>query len=120
YWIDFLDVPLVQHLEAMFFDKQPGTEALSGDRRSEDVLRHPVHDLLQEAVGDVKIPCAQMPTMGVTAFALAQGEAREIRRSTASSIYALMEGRATIRIEGTDINTTVEKGDVVALPCWNQ
>ncbi len=118
YWITFLDVPLLQHMEAMFFEAHPdrfetiaGRPAASPFRiRSGEVLAdHPECERVTIAAGEI-------PAIGLELLRLGS-QARSARpRSTASSLYALIAG--AVRITQGVWEATLSPGDLVAMPAW--
>jgi gentisate 1,2-dioxygenase len=120
YWIDFLDVPFVQHLEAMFFEREPGTISLPAQRLfTIDELRMDARKRAREGDSEVSIPCEGMPTIGVGTIRLRADERRNWPRSTASSLYAVVEGEVRVKLEGGQFATQLAHGDVIVVPCWN-
>src|SRR5437660_2482587 len=74
YWIDFLDVPFVQHSEAMFFEPHPaGFEQITGNGPSP--YRIPAREALTAAGDDKAIEIARgvMPTIGLCLMHLPAG-----------------------------------------------
>jgi gentisate 1,2-dioxygenase len=119
FWIDFLDVPFVQHIEAMFFEHHP--DAFEQPTRSEP--GSPFRIPLAEAVGsgpgfaEVEIGEGAMPTIGLFAQRLPTGVAGPRVKSTANSIYALVAGRVSVAIEG-QAGAVLGRGDVMTVPLW--
>ncbi len=125
YWIDFLDVPLVQHLEAMFFERA-GADALStADEPDAAALtarfRFPTAEMVSGASATQQaIPGDAMPTIGMTVLRVNADAAREFGKSTANSIYAVIDGAVTFDLESGGFRETLGAGDVIAVPCWHQ
>jgi gentisate 1,2-dioxygenase len=119
YWIDFLDVPFVQHSEAMFFEPNPaGFEQVT--RNAPSAFRIPA----REALGPgndakvVEIAKGMLPTIGLHLLRLPSGTHRDVPKTTVNHLYSVISGTARIKIEdGTDERLAV--GDVITVPCWH-
>lgn len=124
YWIDFLDVPLMHFMEAMFFESYP-----DGIERADKIDGS---SPFRFAFADVKARLAQAPssdgwsavelgpprldTIGLFVERLEAGAVRDAGRTTANSIYAVVEGAGVSTIDGTEFHWA--RGDVIALPAW--
>jgi gentisate 1,2-dioxygenase len=139
YWLDFLDAPLVQLLEPMFFEVA-GEEA--PDDESAEVLpeiaaaasatpgnsfvftREDTLRRLGGAKPDPTGPFATQIELGHPALAttalymmkLAPGARTAPYRTTANNIYAVVEGTGTTTVDGERFEW--RRGDVVAAPAW--
>ncbi len=135
YWLDFLDAPLVQLLEPMFFEVEEEEDNLSGERASapavaattdspfvfthKETLRR-----LADAQPDPAGPFATQIELGHPALAttalymmkLAPGVATAPYRTTANNIYAVVQGSGTTTIDGERFHW--RRGDVMAAPAW--
>jgi gentisate 1,2-dioxygenase len=119
YWIDFLDVPFVQHAEAMFFEANPaGFEEVT--REAPPSYRIPSRDALGPGTDAKTIEIAKdaLPTIGLHLMRLPKGARHETRKTTVNHLYAVIEGRAHIAVEG-GMSETLAVGDVVTVPCWH-
>jgi gentisate 1,2-dioxygenase len=119
YWIDFLDVPYVQHIEAMFFEQNPaGFEQVT--RNAPSHYRIPA----REALGPgsdfkiVEIAKDVMPTIGLSLIRLPSGKRHAVARTTVNNLYSVISGEAEIHVEG-DMNVSLAVGDVITVPCWH-
>jgi gentisate 1,2-dioxygenase len=124
YWIDFLDVPLVHFLESMFFEQYP--------ERIEEAQRIDAASSFRFAFADTKsqleastaaegyctltLGPPQMDTIGLIVERLEAGARHAAGRTTAHSIYAVMDGRGNSNIDGTCFDWA--RGDVFAVPAW--
>jgi len=119
YWIDFLDVPFVQHSEAMFFEPNPaGFEKVT--RNGPSPHRIPARAALGPGndAKDVEIAKGALPTIGLHLMRLPSGTRRELPKTTVNNLYSVISGKARIEIEGgTDESLAV--GDVITVPCWH-
>ncbi len=120
YWIDFLDVPFVQHTEAMFFETNPvGFEAVT--RQAPPFYRIPARDALGAGTGvrTVEIAKDALPTIGLHLMRLPAGARHEMPKTTVNNLYSAISGSARIAIEG-GMNEVLDVGDVVTVPCWHR
>jgi gentisate 1,2-dioxygenase len=138
YWLDFLDAPLVQLLEPMFFeaveDKETSADAPAGEPRPAlasattdspfvftlaDTLRR-----LGEAKPEPRGPFATQIELGHPALAttalymmkLDPGIPTAPYRTTANNIYAVVRGEGASDIDGQRFQWG--RGDVIAAPAW--
>jgi gentisate 1,2-dioxygenase len=119
YWIDFLDVPFVQHAEAMFFEHHPaGLETVT--RTGPTPMRFPAGEPLgpgREAK-IAEIARDVMPTFGLHLVRLPAGAKAEVAKTTTNHIYAVVSGSVHVTADG--IAETLGAGDVIAMPCWHE
>jgi gentisate 1,2-dioxygenase len=119
YWIDFLDVPFVQHSEAMFFEPNPaGFEEVK--RNGPSPFRIPARDALGPGKDAkvVEIAKGALPTIGLHLLRLPAGARREVAKTTVNHLYSVISGKAQIEIEG-GTNESLAVGDVITVPCWH-
>src|SRR5712692_2336689 len=119
YWIDFLDVPFVQHSEAMFFEPNPsGFEAIT--RNGPSPLRIPAREALGPGndAKTVEIAKNALPTIGLDLMRLPSGTRREVAKTTINHLYSVIAGKVRVKIEGGS-NESLGVGDVIAVPCWH-
>ncbi|RUN76520.1 cupin domain-containing protein [Sphingomonas sp. TF3] len=120
FWIDFLDVPLVQNLENMYFEHHEDTLQAVESSDPESPLRFHGAALAENvrAQGDVAFGQAQMPTIGLHAICLAAGERQDPVARIDNNIYAVTAGEITVEVAplGT---VTMTRGDVVVVPSWH-
>ena len=126
YWIDFLDVPLVQLLEPMFFDAYPEDDEPASKDVTESALLFPwstiesrVKNAPLEATGRYGRQITlehPMRTFGLNVMAIAGGKPTETVHTTANNIYAVIEGSGTSDIDGTQMSW--KRGDVFVAPAW--
>jgi gentisate 1,2-dioxygenase len=120
YWIDFLDVPLVQLSEAMFFEPYPDGDLEPIRATGATRLRIPARDVLgpgREA-RTVEIARDSMPTIGLHLIRQPAGGRLNVGKTTANTLYAVIEGSARVNVEGGAAQT-LGPGDVIAIPCWH-
>jgi len=126
YWIDFLDAPLVHFLEPMFFEPFPGGAQESDqtvDERSP--MRFPIAKTRERleaqaesspGVREVRLGPPHLDTMALDVLRLDAGAATAATRSTASAIFAVIEGRGTARVAEREFEW--RRGDVFVAPAW--
>lgn len=124
-WVDYLDVPLVQLLEPMFFEEHP------------DRIQRPVVTasdspyIFSFATTQVRLaktaPTAQfgrsielgapaLDTLGLHMMALDAGQATAPLLTTSNNVYTVVQGSGTSTVDGESI--AWERGDVIAVPAW--
>jgi gentisate 1,2-dioxygenase len=126
-WIDFLDVPLVQLLDPMFFERYPDDWQQSRTETRESPLLFPYEQttsLLDETPVDsagyfgrrVKLGEPALPTVGLYMHRLDPGMATRPFKSSANYQYCIVEGSGTTWINGKAFDWA--RGDVIVAPCW--
>ena len=145
YWIDFLDVPLVQILEPMFFERHPehfepeghdtlevpeyvrekgseeGTSAAEGTwafprQQTEERLRSAKPDPSGRFGAQIELGHPAMDTISLWMMRLAPNTKTAPYRTTANNIYAVVRGQGATVIDGRRF--AWERGDVIAVPTW--
>jgi gentisate 1,2-dioxygenase len=119
YWIDFLDVPFVQHSEAMFFEPNPaGFEKIT--HTGPTPLRIPAREALGAGTGAKTVEIAKnaLPTIGLHLLRLPSGARRDTPKTTVNHLYSVISGKARVAIEG-GADESLSVGDVVTVPCWH-
>lgn len=131
YWLDFLDAPLVQLLEPMFFeplDEDATHEAFEKAPPTKDSLfvftLADTERRLDAAAPTPEGPfgtCIDLghPALDTIALAMMRLKAN-VRtapyRTTANNIYAVVRGTGTTTIDGARF--AWKRGDVIAAPAW--
>lgn len=136
YWLDFLDVPLVQMLEPMFFEaaegeKGPGMAEGSGQApvhatkdspfvfTLRDTLRR-LADAKPEPGGpfgtQIELGHPALATMALYMMRLGPGVRTAPYRTTANNIYAVVQGEGASTVDGERFDW--RRGDVIAAPAW--
>ena len=128
YWFDGLDVPLVHLLEPMFFEEHPdGWEKVEVVTETSP-MRFSASDIakrLDKAPKDpqgfngrrVRLEAPTMPTIALFVARFETGEATRRCRSTANTIFNVIEGSGVSKIGGETF--AWEKGDTFCAPCWS-
>jgi gentisate 1,2-dioxygenase len=132
YWLDFLDVPLVQLLEPMFFEpaeEENGAAADSApmpataDSPFVFTLRTTLHALGQAKTQPdgpfgthVELGHPALATTALYMMRLAPGVRTAPYRATANNIYAVVQGEGVSAVDGERFEW--QRGDVIAAPAW--
>lgn len=127
YWIDFLDVPYVQHVGAMFFEPHP----LTYEPVARSELSSPMRISTTKPTGPQpqsssvrSIAVGLLPTIGLDLVALVRGHPLRYPKTTANAIYAVVDGECVVTVEsagedeGVSGRYPLHRGDVLALPTW--
>lgn len=125
YWIDFLDVPLVQLLEPMFYEEHPqGFQPVNVEAETH-AFRFPTVDVrprladqpMLDGVKRFTIDTqAHIATVEISYLSPEPGRAVPFVKDTASRILAVTKGSGQGRIGKLDIHW--QRGDVIAVPSW--
>jgi gentisate 1,2-dioxygenase len=131
YWLDFLDVPLVQMLEPMFFEpaeEEKTHEAFEGAPPTKDSpFVFTLTDTLKrldaaaaEPAGPfgthVELGNPALDTIGLHMMRLAPHVKTAPYRTTANNVYAIVKGTGATTIDGERFDWS--RGDVLAAPAW--
>jgi gentisate 1,2-dioxygenase len=131
YWLDFLDVPLVQLLEPMFFEpaeEDKTHEAFETAPPTKDSpFVFPIGETLkrldaatQEPAGrfatHVELGNPAMDTIGLHMMRLTPKIKTAPYRTTANNIYAAVKGTGATTVDGERFEWS--RGDVIAAPAW--
>ena len=133
YWLDVLDVPLVQLLEPMFFEPHPE------EFEKETVVRNasPMHFAWAEterrlaeagkaangkpaeiALGEAGAGTSAMDTMALSMIELKAGQATAPRKVMANSVFGVAKGSGSTDAAGTKLSWS--RGDVIVVPAWHE
>lgn len=126
YWIDFLDAPLVQFLEPMFFNIHPDGVQQADAVDKQSIMRFAYTDykpaLLRQAehqpgVRRLQLGPERVPTFDRVAYHLSAGKEWKVPRSTASQIFTVIEGGGKSSVAGREFEW--RRGDMFVIPSWN-
>jgi gentisate 1,2-dioxygenase len=128
YWLDVLDVPLVQLLEPMFFEPHPD------DFEKESVVPNasPMHfswadteRRLTEAAktanghpAEIALGDPALETMALSMIGLKTGQATPPRKVMANSVFGVAKGSGTTEVDGAKLSWN--RGDVIVVPAWRE
>jgi gentisate 1,2-dioxygenase len=132
YWLDFLDAPLVQLLEPMFFEHfeeegHAAFESAPAAPTTDSPFVFTLKDTLKrlgEARPDpagpfgtqIELGAPALDTTALYMMRLAPGTRTASHRTTASNIFAVVRGNGTTTIDGERF--AWKRGDVIAAPAW--
>jgi len=128
YWIDYLDVPLVQLLDPMFFELHPEGFENNAPRVENSQLIFPwaqTKQRLDKGSPDpsgrygiqVELGSPALNTIGLYMMRLPRASSTAPYRTTASSIYSVVEGEGETVIDKETIFRW-QRGDVFVVPSW--
>jgi gentisate 1,2-dioxygenase len=134
YWLDFLDAPLVQLLEPMFFEplEEDGHAAFEGEPAApttdspfvftwKDTLAR-LDAASPEPTGpfgtQIELGAPALDTTALYMMRLSPGQRTATHRTTASNIFAVARGTGTTTIDTERFEW--KRGDVIAAPAWRQ
>lgn len=125
-WIDFLDVPMVHFLDgAMFFERYAGGIEQTDVVDAASPMRFPYEanmarlDAAKEIrAGEktIELGPPRLDTLGLHISRIEPGHKLSSPRTTASSVYAVIDGRGRSDIDGTSFEWG--RGDVFVVPAW--
>jgi gentisate 1,2-dioxygenase len=127
YWLDFLDVPLVQLLGPMFFERNPEEFEKKQELVEDSSLMfswRAIEPKLTQAPTDangvfgkqIELGRPAMETIALHMMLLPPNQEMKPYQTTANTIYAVVKGSGTTIAEGTSFEW--ERGDVIAIPSW--
>jgi gentisate 1,2-dioxygenase len=130
YWLDFLDVPLVQLLEPMFFEpaeEESGEESGDAAPTKDSAFVFALADTLKrldaataEPAGPfathVELGNPAMETIGLHMMRLSPRITTAATQTTANNIYAVVKGNGSTTVDGERFEWN--RGDVIAAPAW--
>jgi gentisate 1,2-dioxygenase len=128
YWFDGLDVPLTHLLEPMFFQEHPQKHAKIESVVETSPFRFKRADIarkLDAARADnegfhgprITLDAPSMPPIGLTVERLPSGQKTRAYRSTANTIFHVMEGAGESTVG--DQRFSWKRGDTFVAPGWN-
>jgi gentisate 1,2-dioxygenase len=143
-WFDILDVPLMVHLNGLFFDFDyedapgAGKRRVQTPRKTVDAASGPQtyffpwaatraalekrrtqfdpHDAVSYRIVDPATGGAVMPTMDMSAHLLPRGERTQDSRTSANTIVLVMEGSGYTQVEERRLDW--KTNDVLCIPNW--
>ena len=131
YWLDVLDVPLVQLLDPMFFEPHPEefeTEIVVPNASPMCFPWAQTQNRLDEAgggangqVAEIKLGDPGTPaldTMALSMLRLKPGQATPPRKVMANSVLGVVQGAGVTEVEGTTLSW--RRGDAIVVPSWRE
>ena len=131
YWLDFLDVPLVQLLEPMFFEPAEEDSTHEAFEKAPPTKNSPfvfpLSETLKRLDAAAPTPAGQfgtqvelgnpaMDTIGLHMMRLAPKFKTAPYRTTANNMYAAVKGTGATTVDGQRFEW--RRGDVIAAPAW--
>ena len=129
YWLDVLDVPLVQLLEPMFFEPHPDEFETEITVPNDSPMYFPWGESerrLKEAeaagnsAGSVEIALGDpaLDTMALSMLKLKPGKSSARRKVMANNVFGVVQGEGTTEVEGESFSW--RRGDVIVVPAWQE
>ena len=126
YWLDVLDVPLVQLLEPMFFEPHPEEFETETTVPTDspmhfswaDTERRLAEAEARNGAGHAEIALGEpaLDTMALAMLKLKPGVGTPARKVMANNVFGVVEGEGTTEAEGETL--TWKRGDVIVVPAW--
>ncbi len=126
YWLDVLDVPLVQLLEPMFFEPHPEefeSEIVVPTDSPMYFAWGETQRRLAEAEGkanghpaEIALGDPAMDTMALSMIRLKAGQGTAARKVMANSVFGVVQGSGTTEADGERLEW--RRGDVIVVPAW--
>jgi gentisate 1,2-dioxygenase len=128
YWLDVLDVPLVQLLEPMFFEPHPDEFETEVVVPNSSPMHFPWGDTERRlaAAGktanghpaEIALGDSALDTMALSMTELKAGQATAPRKVMANSVFGVAKGSGTTEVEGKTLAWS--RGDVIVVPAWHE
>lgn len=120
FWIDILDVPLVQNLENIYFEEHPDIDQKVEVTDPNSSLRAKGTDIAKatRTNGIHEIAPGGIATMSINSLAVKAGEKSDHPKAIFNRIYAVISGRLKFDIEGLG-EVEVTRGDIITVPTWH-
>jgi gentisate 1,2-dioxygenase len=133
YWLDVLDVPLVQLLEPMFFEPHPDEfekeqvvanaspmhfSWADTEKRLAEAGKKSNGEPAEIALGESGQGKSALDTMALSMIELQAGQQTAPRKVMANSVFGVAKGSGTTEAE--DATLSWSRGDVIVVPAWHQ
>ena len=133
YWLDVLDVPLVQLLEPMFFEPHPDefeTETVvpnaspmcfpwaDSQRRLAQAAERSNGAPAEITLGDSGAGKSALDTIALSMIELKAGQATAPRKVMANNVLGVVQGSGTTEVDGRTLAWS--RGDVIVVPSWRE
>jgi gentisate 1,2-dioxygenase len=121
FWIDILDVPLVQNLENIYFEEHPELDQKVIETDPNSSLRAKGVDIAKatQAHGSYEIAPGGIATMSIKSLGFKAGEKVNHPKRIINRVYAVLAGRLKFDIEGLG-EVELTRGDIVVVPTWHK
>lgn len=126
YWIDFLDAPLVQFLDPMFFEHHADVVEKTDVCNPDSPMRFSYRETGQRVRAQAEttpgvrwldLEQTALSTIGLRLRHFERNARASDTRTTANRIYAVIEGRGSVRSDARAFDWA--RGDVFVLPGWS-
>jgi gentisate 1,2-dioxygenase len=129
YWLDVLDVPLVQLLDPMFFEPHPDEFETEVRVPNDSPMHFPWADTQRRldaaaaasnGAGHVEVALGgpALDTMALAMIRLKPDGATPSRKATTNAVFGVVEGQGSTTVEGETMHW--KRGDVIVVPSWQQ
>lgn len=129
YWLDVLDVPLVQLLDPMFFDPHPDDFETEVTAPNSSPMYFPWVDTQRRlaeaeaasngaALVEIALGDPALDTMALAMIRLKPGGATPAHKATTNSVFGVVQGEGSTTVEGEAMPW--KRGDVIVVPSWQQ
>ena len=125
YWIDILDVPIVQYMGPMFFETHPESLQASQEIDPQSPMRFAYADYMPtllasaeqaEGIQWLELGPDQIKTFDRVVVRIAAGAQWRCPRRTTNNIFVVIEGSGMSMVEGRQFSWG--RGDLIAVPNW--
>jgi gentisate 1,2-dioxygenase len=126
YWIDILDVPLVQFLGPMFFEVHPDSLQSSRQVSPQSSMRFAFEDYMSKLMASSEVSDGvktlllgppSLTTFDRTAVHLRANAVWDLPQATPNQIWVVLKGEGTTQVNGQRFDW--KSGDLMAVPNWN-
>lgn len=121
FWIDILDVPLVQKLENIFFEHHPDDLEIARGNAPDSPLRIRGTEVIANVRegGGMDIGDNQLPTMRLQILGYTGADRDFFEPEISNRIFVVMEGRVGLTTDATG-PMVLSHGDVAVVPSWTR
>jgi len=125
YWIDFLDVPLVQFLGPMFFQIHPQQIEVTTAVNPNSEMRFPFQDFVPKLLNQkeqypgvklMELGPPRLSTFDRFVISLTTQQAWTCEKTTSNHMFVVLSGAGTTQVEDQSFNW--QRGDMLAIPSW--
>jgi gentisate 1,2-dioxygenase len=131
YWLDVLDVPLVQLLDPMFFEPHPDEFEKETVAPSASPMHFSWADTQRRlaaarsngkpaeiALGEPGSEKSALDTMALSMIGLKPGQGTAPRKVMANNVLGVVQGAGVTEVEGESLSWS--RGDVIVVPSWQE
>jgi len=128
YWLDVLDVPLVQLLEPMFFEPHPEEFEKEITVANSSPMHFPWAETQRRlaeararangAPAEISLGDPALDTMALSMIELQAGQQTAPRKVMSNAVFGVVQGSGTTASEGETLKWS--RGDVIVVPAWHE